>query len=242
MLRMVIVGLVMLLGACTARAPQTPEPTNPQDAAVWYYLSDERHEQFDDLLDHLEQTTGKAMQEQRIPSTTSLRMANWAELETLPRKNMPQASFGAPATDKRRVIALEDSQEFSVVACDEMYKFTTAGVPLTFSDGPRIVTLGPTSYHHYQTTLDGLELQLAPSIFGPAPKPPKGMYVKYRSGGKPSMFEPLQVDRPDIYEIQDEEGRVLTKAEIRTRDDEFVRTVRSINMNSSDCAAGHQLG
>lgn len=236
--------MAIVLNACTsAPPPERLEPVNLQDAAVWYYLSSERHKQFDGLLDHLEQTTGKAMQEQRIPSATSLRMVNWAELETLPRQNMPWASFGAPATDKKRVIALEDSQEFSVVACNEMYKFTTAGVPLMFSDGPRVVTLGPASYHHYQTTLDGQSpLQLAPSIFGPASKPPKGMHVKYRSGGEPSMFEPLNLDKPHLYEIQDETGRAVTKAEIKSRDDEFIRTVRAIDMNSSDCAAGHQLG
>ena len=238
MLRIVMVWLTVVLCACTtASPPDAPEPANPQDAAVWYYLSKERHKQFDDLIDHLEETIGKAMQEQRIPSSTSLRMAHWAELKTLPRKNMPWASFGAPATDKKRVIALEDSQEFSAIACNKHYDFTTARVPLMFGTDPGIVTLGPLSYSHTQIVSDGV---LRPIPLNP--KPPKGLYVKYRSGGEPSIFDPLYRDKPDLYEIQDETGRVVTKAEIQSRDEAFIEAVRDIDMNSSDCTAERRLG
>src|SRR5690349_5894880 len=144
-----MVWLVVVLCACTtAPPPDAPEPTNPQDAAVWYYLSKERHKQFDDLLDHLERTIGKAMQEQRIPSTTKSWMADWANISTLPRENMPYANFLAPT--KKGALQLEESQEFSVVACKKHYDFTTARVPLMFGTDYGVVTLGPLSYSHTQ--------------------------------------------------------------------------------------------
>lgn len=237
MLRIVAIGFVAVLSACTAAPPpEMPEPTDPRDSAVWYYLSKERHQQFDDLLDHLEQTVGKAMQEQRIPSTITLRMADWAELMTLPRKDMPWAQFLAPATDKKRVVQLQDSEAFSAIACNKHYSFTAARVPLMFGMDAGVVTLGPLSYSHTQLVSDGILRPVPPN-----PKPPKGLYVKYRGGGEPSMFQPLYTNKPHLYEIQDEEDRVVTKAEIQSLDDAFIEAVRDIDMNSSDCTAERRL-
>lgn len=221
-----------------------PEPASPQDAAVWYYLSDERHKQFDDLLDHLERTVGKAMLEQRIPAKTipgSDIMPDWTEFETLPREGRPWVSF--TAHDNGDGAKLEDSQEFSAVVCMELWRFTTADVgrPL-LKKTPRsnVVSLGPMSYDHYRATLDGTE-PLRP-VDAPDPNPGKSMYVKYRTGGEPSIFQPLLRDQPSLYEIWDETGKRLSKSDIQTRDASFIEEVRTIDMNSSDCADEHQLG
>lgn len=204
--------------------------TNQRDVAVEYYTSEIRRKQFDELIAHLKQTTGRAMLEQRIPSGRFPdHHPEWVHFQTLPGEKGPWIRFTTHA--KGGVARLEDSQEFAIISCGRYYTFTTRDAPGWSGE---VVSLGPMSYRLYRSPIDKV--------------PSQGEEVEYRFGAEtlhielrreePAPRNESLQNKPSLYRIQDNAGNDVNEADIRSFDASFIAEVSAAtNSNGSSCIA-----
>lgn len=235
-MRNFILLLAFALAACTGAPPlEEPEPIDPLDKAVKYYMSEERHEQFDELLDHLETSVGHAMVEQRIPSVidpygpaSPFGAPDWITLQTQPRKGWHYMSFTTrrDANDKADI---RNSQGFGVHKCGSDFSFRTESyLPASGTEKTaRVVSSGPYSY--WWTSLIEKRAQ---------PDERTSLNIKFRGGDTPPADQPLQ-KQWSLYEIQDGTNRRVTVDEIKNMDMTFINDVRGLDLSNSKCAESH---
>lgn len=228
-MRYLILLFVFVLGTCSAPPPVEPKPTDPLDAAVKYYLSEERRKQFDGLLDYLEKVPGQAMLEQRIPSVIyqdapgDPELWKWIRLQTRPREGWPFISFNTrrDAYDKADI---RSSQGFATHRCGDDFSFNTADyltLPTTKTRA-KAVSLGPYSY--FWSSIIQKRNQ---------PDERAGLLIRLR-GGEIPPDEPLQPTL-SLYEIQDYTGKRVAVDEIRKLNLTFITDVRGLDLNNSQC-------
>lgn len=232
-MRYLILLFVFVLGACSAPPPVEPEPTDPLDAAVKYYLSEERRKQFDGLLDYLEKVPGQAMLEQRIPSfiqpydPSSPLKRQWITYQTQPGKGFPFISFTTRrgSNDKAN---LADSQGFGTWKCNKEFHFFTREVP-TVLVGTKIkaVTLGPLSYSWSIVAWKRGGIRDFTEL-----------HIRSRGGAHLPQDAPLEKEL-SLYEIVDRKGNPTTKDVIKALDADFIDEVRGLDLNNSDCTSAN---
>lgn len=230
-MRYFILLLAFVLGACTAAPIVEPEPTDPLDAAVKYYISEERRRQFDRLLDDLEQVPGQAMLEQRIPSfiqphdPSSPLKRQWITYQTQPGKGFPFISF-TTRRDSNDKADLADSQGFSTWKCNKDFQFFTKDIPIIqVGSKVKTTTLGPLSYSWSIVTWKRGGIREFSEL-----------HIRSRNGDDLLLETPLE-KRLSLYKIVDHTGNPVAKEVIKALDADFIDEVRGLDLSNSDCAS-----